>query len=330
MTDQTTDLQFGRTFVLVRDGKAIADGTQFPDGHVAIHWTGCKTPTLTPHQTFDDALAAHRDGGAVHAVWQPTAIPQARYADVWPELTGWVQAAQEDGEQIDPAQFLEYMRELKQRALAPVRQWVDETRGAARRATQADTSTFRCGLCNAPWHDAHGQPGDPCKPAARQATGQADTWPLATPCGYCAHTLNWHTTGGRCRVTAGENGCGCTAFVAPDGSHPTAEPSEAAPAPVVGQPAAAPDTDARTAVYNELMWPEWNPRSEAYGTSQEQAEQLLDAYRAAVLNEAADSLDADMERFFTEWPDEPRNSPYANGRKDAAADLRRRAAGEDR
>jgi hypothetical protein len=50
------------------------------------------------------------------------------------------------------------------------------------------------------------------------------------------------------------------------------------------------------------------------------------ADRAAVLREAADALDADMERFFNEWPDEPRNSPYALGRKDAAAELRRMAA----
>jgi hypothetical protein len=47
--------------------------------------------------------------------------------------------------------------------------------------------------------------------------------------------------------------------------------------------------------------------------------------RAAVLREAADAQDADMERFFAEWPDEPRNSPYVNGRKDAAAELRRMA-----
>lgn len=49
------------------------------------------------------------------------------------------------------------------------------------------------------------------------------------------------------------------------------------------------------------------------------------ADRAAVLREAADHLDHDMERFFAEWPDEPRNSPYANGRKDAATELRRLA-----
>lgn len=48
--------------------------------------------------------------------------------------------------------------------------------------------------------------------------------------------------------------------------------------------------------------------------------------QAALLRWAADRLDADMERFFAEWPDEPRNSPYALGRKDAAAELRRLAA----
>ena len=53
---------------------------------------------------------------------------------------------------------------------------------------------------------------------------------------------------------------------------------------------------------------------------------LLAAYRAKLLTEAADALDADMERFFTEWPDEPRNSPYALGRKDAVTELRRLAA----
>ena len=59
-------------------------------------------------------------------------------------------------------------------------------------------------------------------------------------------------------------------------------------------------TEPRTALYSELMWPEWNPRSERHGTSQEQAEQLIDAYRAAVLREAADAIEqaaGDMTRF---------------------------------
>lgn len=72
--------------------------------------------------------------------------------------------------------------------------------------------------------------------AARTASGQQPKpASLATPCSYCSHTLNWHVTGGRCRVTAGENGCGCSAFVAPDGSHP----DNPATAPAVGQPAEA-------------------------------------------------------------------------------------------
>ncbi|MFC8491812.1 hypothetical protein ACFUJU_13615 [Streptomyces sp. NPDC057235] len=88
-----------------------------------------------------------------------------------------------------------------------------------------------------------------------------------------------------------------------------------------------PTTDARTAVYNELMWPEWNPRAEAYGTSQEQAEQLLDAYRAAVLNEAADLIDAETAALKADGVLEP--DKYRPCR-DASAQLRRRAAGEAR
>ncbi|PVC73503.1 hypothetical protein [Streptomyces sp. CS081A] len=170
MTDQTTaDVQFGRPFVLVRDADIsgvsgtgiVANGIQWPDGHAAIHWTGSTYPTTTPHPGgMESVTAVHGHGGATRIVWEPQAVPQARYGDVWPELTGWVQAAQEDGKQIDPAQLLEYMRELKQRALAPVRQWVDEARGAARQAggQQPDTTTparacVECELGTA--HTAH-------------------------------------------------------------------------------------------------------------------------------------------------------------------------------
>jgi hypothetical protein len=52
-------------------------------------------------------------------------------------------------------------------------------------------------------------------------------------------------------------------------------------------------------------------------------EQLLDAYRTEVLHEAAAALEADMERFFSVFPDEPRNSPYALGHKDASDEVRR-------
>jgi len=60
-------------------------------------------------------------------------------------------------------------------------------------------------------------------------------------------------------------------------------------------PAQSANDEARIAVYSELMWPEWDPRTEAHGTSQEQAEQLLNAHaaevRAAVLREAAEQID---------------------------------------
>jgi hypothetical protein len=49
------------------------------------------------------------------------------------------------------------------------------------------------------------------------------------------------------------------------------------------------------------------------------------APRAEVLREAADALEADMERFFAVWTDEPRNSPYALGHKDASDEVRRMA-----
>ncbi|MFJ5804835.1 hypothetical protein [Streptomyces sp. NPDC093093] len=132
-------IQFGRPFVLVRDTDVsgvsgtgvVANGIQWPDGQAAIHWTGSPFPTTTPHpQGMESVTAVHGHGGATRVVWEPAAIPQARYSDVWPELVGWVQAAQEDGEQIDPAQLLEYLGELKRRALAPVRQWMDEVRSA--------------------------------------------------------------------------------------------------------------------------------------------------------------------------------------------------------
>ncbi len=133
MTQTPADVQFGRPFVLVRDtgvSGVVANGIQWPDGQAVIHWTGSPHPTTTPHPGgMESVTAVHGHGGATRVVWQPNAIPQAVYGDVWPELTGWVQAAEEDGEQIDPTELLAYMRELKRRALAPVREWVNGITG---------------------------------------------------------------------------------------------------------------------------------------------------------------------------------------------------------
>ncbi|MFE3657241.1 hypothetical protein [Streptomyces sp. NPDC059165] len=141
MTDQPIpDVQFGKPFVLVRDTDVsgvsgtgvIANGIQWPDGQAVIHWTGSPYPTTTPHPGgMESVTAVHGHGGATRVVWEPNAIPKAAYGAVWPELTGWVQAAHEDGEQIDPAQLLEYMRELRHRALAPVRDWMNNITGGS-------------------------------------------------------------------------------------------------------------------------------------------------------------------------------------------------------
>jgi hypothetical protein len=62
-----------------------------------------------------------------------------------------------------------------------------------------------------------------------------------------------------------------------------------------------PTQPARTAVYSELMWPEWNPTSESYGAGEEKTNALLDAHaaeaRAAAFREAADLL---RDLHFTE------------------------------
>jgi hypothetical protein len=50
-------------------------------------------------------------------------LPAARYAAAWTELRGYVQAAVDDGGTIDAAILLGYMDELRQRAVAPVREW---------------------------------------------------------------------------------------------------------------------------------------------------------------------------------------------------------------
>ncbi|MFE5895856.1 hypothetical protein ACFQ67_00245 [Streptomyces sp. NPDC056488] len=93
--------------------------------------------------------------------------------------------------------------------------------------------------------------------------------------------------------------------------------------------------DARTAVYHELMWPQWNPRSEAYGTSQERAKELLDAHRAAALREAADLIDAEQDQLDAEIRGEygelDRDTEVEGAATRRMAEmLRRRAAGEAR
>jgi hypothetical protein len=52
--------------------------------------------------------------------------PSADYGSVWPELRGYVQQAASDGDMINPQDLLLYMDELRHKALAPAREWLNE------------------------------------------------------------------------------------------------------------------------------------------------------------------------------------------------------------
>jgi hypothetical protein len=72
--------------------------------------------------------------------------------------------------------------------------------------------------------------------------------------------------------------------------------------------------------------------SEVYGRPEWFADAVLSrlpapADRAAVLREVLAALDAALRDFFEQWADEPRNSPWAHGWKDAT-EVVRRMAGE--
>lgn len=60
----------------------ICDGVQFPDGHVAIHWTGSTWPTTTAHTCMQSVIDTHGHNGATRVVWveDPLAARLARIA----------------------------------------------------------------------------------------------------------------------------------------------------------------------------------------------------------------------------------------------------------
>lgn len=97
-------------------------------------------------------------------------------------------------------------------------------RDAARQATKA---------CRCPHpadeHSVYGCADDcACEWMPRRAARQA-ALPLSTPCASCRHNLSWHTPGKRCQVRAGENRCGCRAFVTPAARQATAQPADECP-----------------------------------------------------------------------------------------------------
>jgi hypothetical protein len=100
----------------------VADGVLWPDGTVTIRWRGDR-PSTVNWGHLDHAVAVHGHGGQTRIAWLDV-YPSADYASAWTELRGYVQQADDDGGQINPVDLLTYMDELKQRALAPVGDWL--------------------------------------------------------------------------------------------------------------------------------------------------------------------------------------------------------------
>lgn len=59
----------------------------------------------------------------------PNPIPNADYGSSWTELRGYVQQAARDGDHLNPDDLLAYLDELHRRALAPVKEWMEQVRG---------------------------------------------------------------------------------------------------------------------------------------------------------------------------------------------------------
>jgi hypothetical protein len=103
----------------------VAFGVAFPDGTTVLRWD-TKVNSTVFYDSIDDLTTIHGHGGKTVLMWLDV-YPEADYGAVWSELTGYVQQAADDGTQINPADLLGYLRELKRKALSPVREWMDAT-----------------------------------------------------------------------------------------------------------------------------------------------------------------------------------------------------------
>jgi len=129
------DLTFGRPFVLARDADPtgtsgtgiVADGVLWPDNTVSIRWRG-QRPSTVFWDSLADAMAVHGHEGSTRLVWEPH-IPQAGWGGAWMELRSYVDQAREDGKPVRAEALADFMDELKRKALAPVRDWMDRIRG---------------------------------------------------------------------------------------------------------------------------------------------------------------------------------------------------------
>jgi hypothetical protein len=101
----------------------VAYGAEFPDGTAVLRWD-TKVNSTVLYSSIDDLKAIHGHGGKTAVMWLD-APPSADFGAVWPELRGYVQEAVHDRGQINPQDLLAYLDELKHKAMAPVRDWMN-------------------------------------------------------------------------------------------------------------------------------------------------------------------------------------------------------------
>ncbi|MFG1963140.1 hypothetical protein [Nonomuraea sp. NPDC049028] len=109
----------------------VAEGVLFSDEWAAIHWLGREpmnepTTVVWHNKGHQGIVKVHGHNGSTRIEWLDIAnpIPAADYGSAWTELRGYVAQAADDGGMIAPELLLDYLDELKRRALAPGRDWI--------------------------------------------------------------------------------------------------------------------------------------------------------------------------------------------------------------
>ncbi len=137
----TDDLRSPRRFLLFRKEDVsgvsgtgvVAEGVEFSTGMVALMWLGEWPTSVVFHDRgIESVRVVHGHSGATKIIWLDTTDlvpPQSDYSGAWAELTGYVTAAHQEGVRLEPRDLLQYMRELRHRALEPIRKWMQSMEG---------------------------------------------------------------------------------------------------------------------------------------------------------------------------------------------------------
>lgn len=109
----------------------VAEGCVFSDGWTVLHWLDrepMNEPTIVTwlNKGHDGVVKIHGHNGSTKIEWLdiPNPIPVADYGSAWTELRGYAAQAATDGGMIAPELLLDYLDDLKRRALAPGKDWI--------------------------------------------------------------------------------------------------------------------------------------------------------------------------------------------------------------